>query len=235
MTGRRTTHRKRSHARRVAVRVHRDRARQARLARLARRARLRCARWHRAPWWNKHPLQFAALHRNIPPEYRQFRRWRVGAAVLFNGLVEVPETSTERRVTLIFNRPPALSTPIVVADGPTRSRHRYTWLRPTALCMWYPRDPLAMRWRLQEGLTGLIDRARVHLLREVWWRTTGNWLAPEIHREPNAKGKKLSHREVVMYERRCWCGRARYSKCHGDVDPWQELAELGLASQTGAS
>jgi hypothetical protein len=181
-------------------------------------------------------LQFAALHRNIAPEYGHFRRWRLGDAVLFNGIVVVPETGTTRRVTLIFNRLPTRSAPIVVADGPARSRHRYTWLRPTALCMWYPRDPPAMRWRLQEGITGLIDRARVHLLREAWWRTTSSWPAPDIHREPNAKGKKPSHREVVTYKRqRCWCGRGRYSECHGAIDPAQELAELGLAPPAGAS
>jgi hypothetical protein len=236
MTRRQTAHRKRSHARQVAVRVHRNRARQARLSRQARRVRLRRARWRRAPWWNKHPLQFAALHRNIAPEYGHFRRWRVGDAVLFNGIVVVPETGATRRVTLIFNRLPTRNAPIVVADGPTRSRHRYTWLRPTALCMWYPRDPPAMRWRLQECITGLIDRARVHLLREAWWRTTRSWPAPDIHREPDVKGKKSSHREVVTHERRrCWCGRGRYSECHGAIDPGQELAELGLALPTRVS
>lgn len=91
-----------------------------------------------------------------------------------------------------------------------------------------------MRWRLQEGLTGLIDRARVHLLREAWRRTAGRWPAPDIHREPNAKGEKPSHLELVTYERRrCWCGRGRYSGCHGAVDPGQDLAELGLALLAG--
>jgi hypothetical protein len=234
MTHSRTAQRKRSDARQVAVRVHRERARRARLARRARRARPRRARWRRAPWWYRHPLHFAALHRDIAAEYGHFERFQVGAAVLFNGVVEVPETGARRRLTLIFNRLPTRWDPIVVADGPTRSRHRYTWLRPTALCMWFRRDPPAMRWRLQEGLTGLIDRARVHLLREAWWRTTGSWPAPEVHREANPTGKRTSQPTVARYERqRCWCGRGRYSRCHGAVERAQELAELGLTPPAG--
>ena len=232
MTRRRTAPSRRSRARTLAVRAHHERARQGRLARRARRSRLRRARWRRAPWWHKHPLQFAALHRNLPPEYVHFRRWRVGNAVLFSGAVEVPETEITRRVTLIFNRLPSAATPIVVADGPTASRHRYTWLRPTALCMWYPRDPPVMRWRLQEGITGLIDRARVHLLREAWWRSTGRWPAPDIHRPPNPRSRKSSHRELLTSQRRqCWCGRRRYAECHGAINATQELAELGLAPE----
>jgi hypothetical protein len=147
-------------------------------------------------------------------------------------MVEVPETGVQRRLTLIFNRLPTRWDPIVVADGPTPSRHRYMWLRPTALCMWYPRDPPVMRWRQrEEGLTGLIDRARVHLLRESWYRATGSWPAPEIHRESNPKSKNTDHRRNLRIERqRCWCGLGRYSKCHGVVDPAQELAELRFAA-----
>ncbi len=240
MTHSRTAQRKRSHARQVRVHVHRERARRGHLARRARRARARRVRWHRAPWWYRHPLQFAALHHDIAGEYEHFRRFQVGNAVLFNGVVDVPETGARRRLTLIFSRAPRQGAPIVVVDGPTRSRHRYTWLRPTALCMWYSRDPPAMRWRLREGLTGLIDRARVHLLREAWWRTMASWPAPEVHREPNPPYKKTSQRTTMTYRiatryerQRCWCGRGRYWRCHGAIDAGQELVELGVAPAAG--
>src|SRR4051812_6120968 len=160
--------RKSSRGRRAATAAHRQRRRQRRLGRQARRAKIRHVRWRRAPWWQKFPLQLAALEAGLAIEYQHFERWRTGNALLYGGEVEVPETRARRRVTLIFNRAPARWSPIVMADGPTSSRHRYRWARPSTLCMWYSPDPPSLRWTLDEGLTGLIDRSRVHLLREAW-------------------------------------------------------------------
>ena len=61
-------------------------------------------------------------------------------------------------------------TPIVqdvIADGPTDSPHRYGGGR---LCIWHPKDPPERGWVHQDGRLQLIIHARVHLLKEAWWR-----------------------------------------------------------------
>jgi len=225
-----TTISNRSRGRAISGQRRRERCRHQRLTRHARRAKWRRIRWQRAPWWQKFPLQLIALESHLAAEYHGFVRWRVGDALLYGGEVEVPETGTIRRLTLIFSRAPARWSPIVMADGPVASRHRYRWARPSTLCMWFPRDPDSLRWTLDKGLTGLIDRARVHLLREAWWRMTRRWPAPEIHRPASRPKDMLTPAEARRHERqRCWCGRGRYASCHGAIDSAQERRLLCLA------
>lgn len=66
--------------------------------------------------------------------------------------------------------------PVVTADGPTDSPHRYDEHR---LCMWLPGDPTEQRWVFEDGLLALLGMASAHLFREAWWRETGEWLGPE--------------------------------------------------------
>ena len=106
------------------------------------------------------------------------RRAEIGKALVYSGEVDVGDAGT-RRLALIFPGPPSRVPPIVMADGSRKSRHRYRWSRPTSLCIWYSNDPLPQRWTIQEGLHGLIDRARVHLLKEAWWRVHGHWPSPK--------------------------------------------------------
>ena len=93
-----------------------------------------------------------------------------------------------------------------------------------------------MRWRLQDGLAVLIDLARVHLVRETWWRETGRWDGPEVHRDPNPK-VDMSRTAKKRHERRkCWCGSGhRYTSCHGSIRAEQELAILGLIEDAPAA
>jgi hypothetical protein len=191
---------------------------------------MRRRRWVNTPWWYRHPLELLALEGGFPAEYVNFRRHVRGKALVYIGSVEVGDAGS-RRLTLIFPGRPARITPIVMADGPRTLRHRYRWARPTSLCIWYPPDPVSQRWNLREGLHGLIDRVRVHLLKEAWWRVHGSWPSPEIHHEPRGGERRASapsrapqHRE----RQRCWCGRGRYSSCHGAIDAESELEQLGL-------
>lgn len=168
------------------------------------------------------------LEADFPPEYAGFERRSVGRALVYNGTVDVPDVGA-RRLALIFAERPGLRAPIVMADGPRRSRHRYRWARPTSLCIWHPDDPPPGRWSLREGLAGLIDRARVHLFLEAWWRVSGRWDAPEVHREPWGDERARAGRvRRKVARQRCWCGTRRYSACHGAISEARELAAVGL-------
>jgi hypothetical protein len=60
-----------------------------------------------------------------------------------------------------------LSAASVGADGPTRSRHRFYWSRPSSLCLWFASDHEGRRWTLKDGLVALSDLARLHLIKEA--------------------------------------------------------------------
>jgi hypothetical protein len=193
---------------------------------------IRRRRWANAAWWYRHPLEWLALESGFPKEYANFRRHEIGKALVYIGEVDIGDAGT-RRVALIFPNRPSRISPIVMADGSRKSRHRYRWARPTSLCIWYPNDPRPARWTLQEGLHGLIDRTRVHLLKEAWWRVYGRWPSPEVHREPRGTERHITSSDRRRIQRRnrqrCWCGRERYAACHGAIDPHDELRQLGLA------
>jgi hypothetical protein len=233
----RTASRRRTHVRpRARRRWERKRppalrTRRRRLQRHRRRALLRRRRWAQAPWWDRYPLEWLALESGFPDEYSGFRRHEIGQAFVYTGDVDVGDAGT-RRLALIFPGRPSRVPPIVMADGPRKSRHRYRWARPTSLCIWYPRDPPPQRWSIDEGLHGLIDRSRVHLLKEAWWRAERAWDSPEIHRDPHGTERRVSssdgRRRQRLARQRCWCGAARYLVCHGAIDADQELRQLGL-------
>jgi hypothetical protein len=119
-----------------------------------------------------------------------------------------------------------------MASGLRRSRYRFQSYRPTSLCIWYAPDDRELKWQLHDGLTGLIDLARQHLVREVWWRATSRWDAPEVHREPTPVAGRSRTARVRAARTRCWCGRRRYSTCHGAIDVNLELRLLGLLGET---
>jgi hypothetical protein len=201
----------------------------------ARRA-VRAAAWRARRWWDRWPLELLTLEQEIPPEYASFARGMIGNALVYRGTVHVDTVGVDRRLAIIFPGRPSKVTPIVMADGPTRSRHRFYWTRPSSLCLWYAGDPPSMRWTLRDGLVGLIDLSRVHLVKEAWWRVTGEWPGPERHREPprgdeqrprNPKPSRVDN--IRLERRRCWCGRGRYKTCHGGIDSRRELEELGIA------
>ena len=67
--------------------------------------------------------------------------------------------------------------PSVYADGPRKSPHRYD---DGSLCMWYPGDPHTGRWTRRDGAAALLGHITAHLLREEWWRNTGEWVGEEV-------------------------------------------------------
>ncbi|WP_375401401.1 hypothetical protein [uncultured Amnibacterium sp.] len=85
-----------------------------------------------------------------------------------------------RRVTIAFHRATPAS-PRVFADGPTDSPHRYG---DGSLCMWHPDDPEDRRWVPQQGAAALVAEIAAHLIREEWWRRTGEWAGDEVTHTP---------------------------------------------------
>jgi hypothetical protein len=96
------------------------------------------------------------------------RPHRDGYALAARILVEdVPEQT----ITIVFG-PAEPGVPHVYTDVPTASPHRY---RDGALCMWFPGDPPERRWTRRDGPVALLGQVVAHLLREEWWRQTGEW------------------------------------------------------------
>lgn len=76
-----------------------------------------------------------------------------------------------RRVEIHFS-PRRPEMPYVFVDGPDESPHRYA---DGSLCMWYPDDPAEARWRPVNGPTILLGHIAAHLIKEQWYRRTGDW------------------------------------------------------------
>jgi hypothetical protein len=82
-----------------------------------------------------------------------------------------------RPVRVLFRRDsPTVVRVTVVDDGPQDSPHRYT---RGELCMWRRDAPRDSRWVVADGLVELIGHVHAHLMREAWWRRTGEWAGPE--------------------------------------------------------
>lgn len=223
----------------------RQRKKPARL-RAAKRSRrqARAAHVRRAapkPWWQRHQLEFHALFSGLPPEYQHFELRAIGPALLCFGTVEVPEVGT-RQISIIFRDRPSRARPVVMASGSERSRHRFRRYRISDLCLYYDGDPNSLKWTPDQRLVGLLDLTRLHLLKEAWWRVTGSWPSPEVHRDPDSRVKSVGlGRSAPLRGRslrlradrqRCWCGGGRYSRCHGRVSVAEERGLLELRPGT---
>ena len=87
-----------------------------------------------------------------------------------------PPGVDDRLVTIEFRlRHPHV--PVVFADGPSSSPHRY---EDGSLCMWFPADPPSHRWAFSDGLVALVGQAQVHLIKEHLWRQWGEWPGDEV-------------------------------------------------------
>jgi hypothetical protein len=114
------------------------------------------------------------------PVNRSDRKHRGGFQVEFN--LHVPGLPP-RRVRIVFAG--AGDLPSVYADGSAESPHRY---RDGSLCMWYPWDPETARWTRRDGAAALAGHIAAHLLREEWWRTTGEWIGDEAAHDGGEAG-----------------------------------------------
>lgn len=84
-----------------------------------------------------------------------------------------------QRVTIEFgvNSP---DIPYIYVSGPA-SPHRYD---DGSLCIWYPHDPPSRRWQWRDGGAVLAAHICAHLIREAWWRQTGEWVGEEVPHTP---------------------------------------------------
>ena len=153
----------------------------------------------------------------LPDAYPDHEVARVGRALLVRLDVDLDTLQKTRRLVLIFPGRPSRVRPIVMASGPTRSRHRFYWARPSSLCLYYAPDHEGLKWTLRDGIVALIDLSRVHLIKEAWWRATGEWEGYEVHRRPPAgteqkprppkqDGARVSTEKLRLTRVRCWCG-----------------------------
>lgn len=102
-----------------------------------------------------------------------------------------PPGIAPRRVSITFSRVNP-GEPRVTVDGPIESPHRYS---DGTLCMWYPYDPPERRWKLADGAAALVVNIAAHLVREEWYRLTGEWPGAEIlHSSPNTANDPLPRR-----------------------------------------
>lgn len=126
----------------------------------------------------------------------------------YHGTVSLSPIAVERRLTILFPTRPSRGNPVVMPDGPTTSRHRFRWARPTSLCLWYPGDHEQLRWTLPDGLVGLVDLSRLHLIKEIYWRVHDAWPGLEVHRDPAMSSAPPRKRQLATRRQRCWAGRA---------------------------
>jgi len=146
----------------------------------------RSTAWQR-PAWYAYPagrlrfiteLRACGVHASQTPVSRADRKHRGGFQVEFT--VAVPGLPS-RRVRIVFAGDGIV--PSVYADGPSESPHRYG---DGSLCMWYPWDPETARWTRRDGGAALLGHITAHLIREEWWRKTGEWVGDETPHDEEA-------------------------------------------------
>lgn len=134
-------------------------------------------RWRPPPWYDHPGRRIGFVH-----ELRKLASIGIGRDPKRRSGFVVSFTLTPtglftRAVTVQF-LPQSASIPRVFVDGPTESPHRYN---DGTLCMWYPDDDLPMRWTPNEGPADLVTRIAVHLIKEEWYRQTGEWIGDEVN------------------------------------------------------
>lgn len=90
------------------------------------------------------------------------------------------------RLVALFPGPPeAVHPDVLCLDGPRESDHRNppfddgVFGKSGVLCLYFRRDPRERRWRPENGLLGLFDLARLHLVNEHAWRRWQRWPGEE--------------------------------------------------------
>lgn len=137
----------------------------------------------RAPAWFEFPAQRIRFERELagrgsrPRHARRNRQYSGGYQIT---VTVSPPGVASREVTIIFSRH-SPDEPRVYTDGPTESPHRYG---DEALCMWHPFDPPERKWIRRDGAAALLGHIVAHLIREEWWRRTGEWVGPEAPHDP---------------------------------------------------
>lgn len=72
------------------------------------------------------------------------------------------------------------------------------------LCLWYPKDPRALRWEWDDGLEQYVTRVHRHLLFEEYYRREGQWPVEDApHAEP-VNGAHPIRSAFMREEERRW-------------------------------
>lgn len=140
--------------------------------------------WHPPLWFDVPVGRIRFLHQlvGIPDVHVLRRSAQPGGFSV--ALTLDPLGVPTRHVTISFARGRPME-PMVNVDGPTDSPHRYS---DGTLCMWYPTDPPERRWIHADGAAALVANITAHLIREEWYRKSGEWLGDEVRhgaRDPN--------------------------------------------------
>lgn len=133
--------------------------------------------WQEPAWYTRPALRLRFLAEMAAAGsaawlIRPPRRYRGGLAVRCT--VNPPGVDA-RHVTIVFS-PRSPEIPRVFVDGPAESPHRYSG---GELCMWWPFDGADQRWLRRDGAAALLGHIVAHLVREEWWRRTGEWVGNE--------------------------------------------------------
>lgn len=132
---------------------------------------------YRHPAWFDHPKHRLRLIADLesvdarPTVVRPGRGRRGGFGV---EIVLTPAGLEPQSVRIEFG-PDSPNTPAVYVPG-LGSPHRY---EDGSLCIWYPYDPPEERWTWRDGGAVLAGHISAHLIREAWWRQTGEWVGEE--------------------------------------------------------
>jgi hypothetical protein len=136
------------------------------------------------PWYEEERERIL-FERDAARYFPTLRRTRTnldgqGPGLLYGVDVDVPHYET-RHVEIFFAARAAGNLPIILADGPTDSPHRFGEFNRRSLCIWWQKDSRELRWAREDGLLHLLGLVKLHLFREAWWRETGRgeWLGPE--------------------------------------------------------
>ena len=136
---------------------------------------------YREPPWFGRPVGRILFMREIEgmQKVRIFKNHRYPGGFSL-GLRVDPTGLPQRNFTITFSRT-LPEVPKVWVDGPDDSPHRYS---DGSLCMWHPSVPPNERWTRRDGAAALVAHAVVHLLREEWYRKTGDWKGDEVCHGP---------------------------------------------------
>lgn len=139
-------------------------------------------RWRQPPWFAAPAKRISFLRavNRVDPTGRSIRplyAYRGGFGLQLS--IQLPDLPS-RRVEIYFS-PGSPGVPRVFADGPDESPHRYP---DHSLCMWYPYDPPDARWWPTDGAELLLGHIAAHLIKEEWYRRTGEWPGDEIAHTP---------------------------------------------------
>ena len=136
------------------------------------------------PWFDQPGRRAAFVHQLRELDGVGIRRHPERGSGFAVAFTVAPDGVPPRAVTVQF-RPDSPRIPRVHVDGPSASPHRYN---DGTLCMWHPDDPPPMRWTPEAGPADLVTRIAVHLVKEEWFRRTGEWIGDEVqhHRRDEA-------------------------------------------------